>query len=412
LSSKGPSESVSVYLHIPFCETRCAYCDFNTYAGLDDVIPGYVRALAAEIRGIGQASMGAGGPGRLERRPPLGVHSIFFGGGTPSLLSAEQVEAILECMRESFRLAPDVEITLEANPGTVDLEYLERIRSAGVNRLSLGVQSARPSDLRLLERTHSFLDVIHAVQQARQAGFTNLNLDLMFGLPCQSQAAWEQSLSRALSLGPDHLSLYALSLEFGTPMHAWTQRGLIPEPDPDRTADMYAWACEALEAEGFVHYEISNWARKRPSPDGRQSHAACRHNLQYWRNLPYLGFGAGAHGCAAATRYSNVRSPKAYIRRLSQGISFDFPMSPASVEQRAVPPSSAMNETMMLGLRLLDEGVDEAAFADRFEVELEDVYMQPIAHLQEEGLVRRAEGRLRLTPRAYFIANQVFCMFV
>jgi oxygen-independent coproporphyrinogen-3 oxidase len=375
------------------------------------MIPAYVAALVAEIRGIGLGSEASGALGSGRPLAPVTVHSIYFGGGTPSLLSAQQVEEIVSAVGEAFRLSPDSEITLEANPGTVGLEYLEGIRRAGVNRLSLGAQSARQSDLRLLERTHSFADVIDAVREARQAGFTNLSLDLMFGLPHQTLAAWQESLSRTLELRPDHVSLYALSLEFGTPMHAWVERGLVPGPDPDLAADMYAWACEDLEVAGFVHYEISNWARKATSADGR-SVAACRHNLQYWRNLPYLGFGAGAHGCAAGRRYANIRSPKAYVRRMSQGIGFDFPVSPAGVEQRSIPSSGEMSETMMLGLRLLDEGVDEATFASRFGVEVDEAFKSPIERLQGDGLIRREDGRLRLTERAYFIANQVFCMFV
>ncbi len=412
MSSNGQPPSTSAYLHIPFCQTRCAYCDFNTYAGLDDVIPAYVAALVTEIRGVGLGSTASDACGSGRPLAPSTVHSIFFGGGTPSLLSTQQVEQVVSAVRQAFRLSPDPEITLEANPGTVGLEYLEEIRRAGVNRLSLGAQSARPSDLRLLERTHSFLDVIHAVREARQAGFTNLNLDLMFGLPHQTLVAWQESLSRTLGLEPDHVSLYALSLEFGTPMHAWVERGLLPGPDPDLAADMYAWACEILEDAGFVHYEISNWARKTTPVDGGRSDAACRHNLQYWRNLPYLGFGAGAHGCAAGRRYANIRSPRAYVRRMSQGIGFDFPVSPAGVEQRRIPSSSEMNETMMLGLRLLDEGVDEAAFASRFGVDVGEAFQLPIKRLEDDGLIRRGDGRLKLTQHAYFIANQVFCMFV
>jgi oxygen-independent coproporphyrinogen-3 oxidase len=412
LLSNGLSISTSAYLHIPFCQTRCAYCDFNTYAGLDDTMPAYVEALAAEINGVGLSSTASemAGPGSPFSAPL--VHSIYFGGGTPSLLSTRQVGHILAAVRRAFRLAAEPEITLEANPGTVGLGYLEGLREAGVNRLSLGAQSSRPSDLRLLERAHSFPDVIHAVRAARLAGFTNLNLDLMFGLPYQSLAAWRESLSRILDLDPDHVSLYPLSLEFGTPMHAWVERGLLPGPDPDLTADMYGWACEVLKDAGFVHYEISNWARRITPSNGGRPDTACLHNLQYWRNLPYLGFGAGAHGFAAGRRYANVRSPRAYIRRISQGIDFDFPVSPAGVEEREIPSPSEMNETIMLGLRLLEEGVVESSFASRFGVEVGEAFRAPMERLQRDGLIRRGDGRVRLTERAYFIANQVFCMFV
>jgi len=338
--------------------------------------------------------------------------SVFFGGGTPSLLSVDQVAQILEAIRDGFGLLPGCEITLEANPGSVDLARLKGFRRIGVNRLSLGVQSSHPGELRLLERGHTFPDVIHSVRAARQAGFTNVNLDLIFGLPYQTLAAWKESLSRALSLAPAHVSLYALSLEFGTPMHAWVGRGLIPEPDPDLAADMYALAASTLDAGGFLHYEISNWAARSASLDGHGSNAACRHNLQYWRNQPYLGFGAGAHGCAAGVRYANVRSPTGYIRRIEAGAGYAYPVSPAVADQRAIPLPTEMNEMMMLGLRLLDEGVDEGAFRERFGLGIEEAFPKPMKRLREDGLVRWEGGRIRLTQSTIFIANQVFCMFV
>jgi oxygen-independent coproporphyrinogen-3 oxidase len=404
--------AVSAYLHIPFCQTRCAYCDFNTYADLEDLIPAYVSSLEAEIRGVARASTTLANPVPTRSSEPIALHSVFIGGGTPSKLSVDQVDSLLRSLHDAYHLTPNPEITLEANPGRLGLGYLEGVRQAGVNRLSLGVQSAHPSELQLLERTHSFVDVIHAVRDARRAGFTNVNLDLIFGLPHQSMAAWRESLSLTLELEPDHLSLYALSLEFGTPMHAWVGRGLIPEPDPDLAADMYAWATDKLEASGFVHYEISNWARGGPAMDEVGGYAACRHNLQYWRNRAYLGFGAGAHGCAAGWRYANVRSPRAYIRRLTQGVGFDFPFSPAVVERRLVPPTIAMNETMMLGLRLVDEGVSETGFRMQYGVSVDEAFGRPMERLEEDGLIQRQGGRLKLTRRAYFIANQVFCMFV
>jgi len=412
-SSSEPSTSpVSIYLHIPFCTTRCAYCDFNTYAGLENLIPAYVASLAKEIRGVGAYSLPLGSPAVDDRAHGPPAHSVYFGGGTPSLLSVDQVAQILEAIRDGFGLLPGCEITLEANPGSVDLARLEGYRRIGVNRLSLGVQSSHPGELRLLERGHTFPDVIQAMLAARQAGFTNVSLDLIFGLPYQTIAAWKESLSRALSLEPDHVSLYALSLEFGTPMHAWVGRGLMPEPDPDLAAEMYDWAASLLAEGGFRHYEISNWAGRSGSGEGNGSFAACRHNLQYWRNRPYLGFGAGAHGYAAGVRYANVRSPSGYVRRIEAGAGYSYPVSPAVADQRDVPLPTEMNETMMLGLRLLDEGVDEDTFRERFGVGIEEAFPKPMKRLREDGLVRWEEGRLRLTESTIFIANQVFCMFV
>ncbi|HRE25055.1 MAG TPA: radical SAM family heme chaperone HemW, partial [Anaerolineales bacterium] len=284
----------SLYLHIPFCQVRCAYCDFNTYAGLDDLITPYSRALAAEVEGVGEAG------GR-----PM-AHTVFFGGGTPSLLPLGDLSRVLDAIRASFHLAADAEITLEANPGTVTRDYLFGLRALGVNRLSFGVQSTHPHELRLLDRMHLFGDAAQAVSWARAAGFDDLNLDLIFALPHQTLDRWRQTVERTLALGPDHISAYALSLEHGTPMRAWVYRGLLPLPDPDVAADMYLLADELLVRNGFEQYEISNWSRP-----GR----ACRHNLQYWRNEPYLGFGAGAHGYAQGQRYANVLAPTAYIER-------------------------------------------------------------------------------------------------
>lgn len=289
----------SIYLHIPFCTHRCGYCDFNTYAGLESLMPAYTRALCAEIELAGQAA------GEL---PPAGrsspAHTIFFGGGTPSLLPSGQVERILDALERSFDLQPGCEISMEANPGTLSQEYLHDLRRIGVNRLSLGVQSAHPGELRLLERIHDYGDVTRSVSWARQAGFDNLNLDLIFGLPEQTLETWQRTLELALGLAPEHLSMYALTLEHGTPFGAWARRGLLSTPDPDLAADMYEWASDQLAQAGYQQYEISNWARC----DSAGNLLACRHNLQYWRNLPYLGLGAGAHGYAAGVFSSRIAS--------------------------------------------------------------------------------------------------------
>ena len=210
------------------------------------------------------------------------------------MLPPGEVTRILETIDRVFSLRPGLEITLEANPGTLNIQHLHNLRSLGVNRLSLGVQSAHPGELRLLERNHDYHDVIHSVTWARQAGFDNLNLDLIFGLPEQRLETWQHTLDLVLGLDPEHISLYALSLEHGTPFGRWAKRGLLSTPDPDLAAEMYEWASDRLEYDGYAQYEISNWAKNSLAGDM----LACRHNLQYWRNLPYLGFGAGAHGYA------------------------------------------------------------------------------------------------------------------
>lgn len=397
--------ALSLYLHIPFCTVRCSYCDFNTYAGLETLIGPYARALAAEVRYVGAAK-----PKDFDGR----VHTVFFGGGTPSLLTVEQLAIVMEAIRESFEVLPDAEATLEANPGTVDPKLLAGYRELGVNRLSFGVQSAQPTELQLLDRLHTFGQVVEAVAWARQAGFDNLNLDLIYGLPHQSMTAWRDTVERTLALGPDHLSLYALTLEFGTPMQAWVERGLLPEPDSDEAADMYEWASETLQGSGFAQYEISNWAKLRPGETASETvpFRACLHNLQYWRNLPYLGLGAGAHGFAAGWRYSVTRSPRAYLQRMAGATSRPFPFSPAVEGIHPVGPEGEVGETMMLGMRLTAEGVGEENFQLRFGQPLGERYSGELHQLSELGLIERIDGRVRLTRRGRLLGNRVFAAFV
>lgn len=421
----------SLYLHIPFCSHRCAYCDFNTYAGQERLIPAYVDALSAEVDYVG-------------RRAPsdVAVGTLFFGGGTPSLLSPPQVGAILDSVRQAFALSIDAEITLEANPGTVGIEQLSELLSVGINRISFGVQSANGEELRMLERAHSFLDVVEAVVAARKAGFSNLNLDLIYGLPEQTLATWQVTVQRALELEPEHISAYALTLEHGTPFGNWARRGLLATPDPDLAADMYEWASEALEAAGYGQYEISNWAKP-----GHE----CRHNLQYWRGLPYLGLGAGAHGYAAGYRYSNVRRIETYVDRLghldlqlafransldadqpgsrAQPVSSQFPMSPALLDQHLQSVSEDIADFMIMGLRLTRDGIATATFRERFGKGLDQVFGTEIAALNGLGLVdlvdRGAAGEgalsrvhtttweaVRLSKRGRLLGNQVFARFV
>ncbi len=388
-------ETCALYLHIPFCRHRCAYCDFNTYAGLESLIPEYVRALQREIRFLGEGA-----------DPSLRVAAVFLGGGTPSLLPLNALEGIFRALRDSFSLAAEAEISLEANPGTVDLPYLRGLRSLGVNRLSFGVQSANPAELRLLERIHDYPQAIQAVAWARQAGFANLNLDLIFGLPGQSLDAWQRSLELALGLRPEHLALYALTLEHGTPMQHWVGRGLLPAPDPDLAAEMYEWAAARLARAGYVQYEISNWARGEAY--------FCRHNLRYWRGEPYLGLGAGAHGYIPGLRTVTARAPRAYIRRLeAPPRPLEFPRTPATVEARRLTPAEEMGEYMMMGLRLTQEGVSAARFRQRFGLPLEAAYGAQIARLTALGLLEWAgEDTLRLTPRGRLLGNRVFMEFV
>ncbi len=408
----------SIYIHIPFCKHRCNYCDFNTYAGLENLIPAYTQALLTEIE--------------LLANPQLPIGSVFLGGGTPSLLPVSAVEHILQKLAASFHLLEQIEVTLEANPGTLSFDYLHALRRAGINRLSLGMQSAHPEELAFLERGHDYGDVVQAVSAARRAGFGNLSLDLIFGLPEQQTQAWAESLKLALGLAPEHLSLYALTLEHGTPLGSWAARGLIPVPDPDIAAEMYELAADILASAEFVQYEISNWARDLHVTSGKsqiekdklktqfstnlQSYA-CQHNLQYWRNQPYLGLGAGAHGYANGLRTVNVLSPKAYIQRLQPPTSnrqppTAFPRTPATVEANAVDRDTEMRETLMMGLRLTREGVSGERFRERFGEDLSVVFEMEMTELVKVGLLEWGNDRLRLTRRGRLLGNQVFIRFV
>jgi oxygen-independent coproporphyrinogen III oxidase len=386
------AETHALYIHIPFCSHRCAYCDFNTYAGQESSIPAYVAALAREIAFVGESA-----PQRLI------LGSIFFGGGTPSLLDAGQLGSIIAAVGKAFEFH-DAEITLEANPGTVSLQGMREMHALGINRLSFGVQSANPDELHMLERAHDYFDVINAVKWARQAGFSNINLDLIYGLPSQTQQSWSSTLQLALKLLPDHFSLYALTLEHGTPFGHWATRGLIPIPDPDLAADMYEYAGSVLQQEGFEQYEISNWARS-----GRE----CRHNLVYWRGLPYLAVGAGGHGYASGYRYSNVLRIKTYLDRMQPPFArLSFPLSPATVNQHRQNSQEDASEFMIMGLRLTREGVSRDAFEARFERGLTDMYGEEVDELVHLGLLEWQGDRLRLTQRGRLLGNQVFVRFV
>jgi len=394
------SASLALYVHIPFCQAKCPYCDFNSYAGLDGLMTPYVDALIAEMALWREATRDAR------------VTTVFFGGGTPSFLPLAETERIFAAIRRSFSAGggPDAEMTVEANPGSADATRLDGLRRLGFNRLSLGVQSFQDDDLRLLGRVHSASEAREAHRAARRAGFENVNLDLIYGLPGQPLAAWQRTLAEAIALRPEHLSLYALTLEEGTPLAADVAHGRLPAPDPDLAADMYLWAGEALAAAGYQQYEISNWALS-----GRR----CRHNLVYWRNQPYLGLGAGAHSCLGGFRFAAVRDPSRYVRDViasgaeprANGLS-PFLAGLRHLETvEETTPARAIAETAILGLRLV-EGVSLAAFRRRFGVGLPSVYGPAVAELTALGLLERANGRVRLTPKGRLLGNEAFVRFL
>lgn len=395
----GTVGPLALYVHIPFCETRCPYCDFNTYARLEALIPSYIPALRAELALWGD----------LLGHPQ--ARTVFFGGGTPSYLPSADIASVLEAIRSAFRVEEGAEVTLEANPGDFTPRKLEDYLAQGINRLSIGVQSFDDRLLRVLGRRHSAAQAVEAYRMALEAGFDNVSIDLMFGLPHQGLEDWRATLMTTADLAPRHISMYCLTLEEGTPMERWVKTGVLPEPDPDLAADMYLLAMEVMEGLGYRHYEISNWARP-----GYES----RHNLTYWRNQPYLGVGPGAHSYLAGHRFANLKSPREYIRRLRLGAATGLAGRPLDEDAiRGVPTIEAveavglrlgMAETMMLGLRL-DTGIDMDEFAGRFGQPPAQAYPDAIAELTALGLLETRDGALRLTDRGRMVGNQVFSRF-
>ena len=387
-----PLASCSLYLHIPFCQRKCPYCDFNTFAGQESRYDAFTSALATDIARDG-----------LDRGCPH-APTIFLGGGTPTVLTPDHLEQIFSAIDKGFQLAPAAEISSEANPGTVDQSRFETLRHLGVNRLSMGVQSFDADELRFLGRIHTGREAIQAFRLARKVGFDNINLDFMFGLPEQKLQTWTHTLEQAIDLSPEHISLYSLTVEPDTPLASWVARGQISEPDPDLAADLYDIACERLSDVGYHQYEISNWARGPIGEDGLPGYA-CQHNLVYWRNGSYLGFGPGAHSSYAGRRWSILRTVGDYIQAVAANASLlDY--------QEDIPKALEMGETMMLGLRLVEVGVERSVFRQRFGVDVTQIYPEELERLQVAGLLEVTPERVRLTPQAKLLGNEVFAAFL
>jgi oxygen-independent coproporphyrinogen-3 oxidase len=332
------------------------------------------------------------------------LETLYFGGGTPSLLSPMQIAQIVNTCRQAFTLIPTAEITLEANPESIDQRYLEQLRNIGINRLSIGMQSAHANELRLFARQHDTNTVAGAVKMARCAGFDNISLDLIYGTPHQTLDSWRESVEAALALAPDHLSLYSLILEPDTALTRSVERGWLPKPDDDLAADMYDLADTLVTDAGLQQYEISTWAR---------SGAMCQHNLHYWHNLPYLGAGAGAHGYAGNLRYEVVRSPQQYIDlAMQQSEPLPFPLTPTVEHTQPIDLRESMAEHMITGLRLLNEGVSLTEFEHRFGLPLDHVYGSALDQLLDYGMLIRENDSIKLTSRARLVSNQVFMRFM
>ncbi|QPC81183.1 radical SAM family heme chaperone HemW [Phototrophicus methaneseepsis] len=378
---------VSLYLHIPFCRTICTYCAFNTYADLDDLIPAFVDALCQEMRFVGAS------------RSNIQLKTIYFGGGTPSLLTAKQYEQLFATIEQVFDTSQVVETTLESNPNDLSFGYLRDLRAVGFNRISIGAQTANQRELSLYGRRHDFDEVVHAVSDARQAGFQNISLDLIYGAPDQTVDEWGATLAQAIALQPDHFSLYNLELKGGTVLTHQVDVGELTRPDDDVSADMYDLATDCLGEGGYQQYEISNWSRP-----GYES----EHNLQYWRNLPYLGLGPGAHGFASGVRYNVLRLPQRYIDRLAAAQhSEEYPRTPVTAKAIAVDRETDMQETIMMGMRMLQEGIQRDTFRQRFGVDIVDEYADAIKKHQNYGLLSVDDEKISLTQQGRFLSNAV-----
>ena len=367
--------NLAIYLHIPFCRRRCNYCSFVSSAGREYEIPSYVDALIREIQ--------------LTRREDTLITSIYMGGGTPSLLEPSMIDRILSAIRENYSIFSSVEVTIEANPGTIDGKYLAALSLAGINRLSLGFQSLDDDELCFLGRLHSSADALDSIKFAKQAGFDNISLDFIYGIPRRALADWKDMLKNVVTFAMPHLSLYPLTVEEGTPL--WEVR---EQPDEDQTAVEYELACDVLERAGYRHYEISNWAFH-----GFES----RHNLGYWTGGTYLGLGPGAHSYLNGTRWANTSDLDEYLKSLSRGELPKLTLDP--IDGRA-----QLTEAIMLGLRL-DCGISIDETSSHFGIDFLEEFGTEISELKRLVLVEVSDGRLKLTPKGRLLGNEVFLRF-
>lgn len=371
---------VGLYFHMPFCAAKCTYCDFNSHPGLSRLHVAYQQALLKELD-------------QALASWDFEVRTVYFGGGTPTVMPSSGFADILGRIPSDRR---DIEeITMEANPTTVTADTLRSLRRAGIDRLSLGVQSMNDQELRLLGRIHDRQTAVKSIRMAKDEGFDNVNVDLIFGLPDQTTIRWEQTLEEVLLQEPDHISLYCLTLEPGTKLAEWVEQGKVCRVEDDLVAEMYEFSVERLKAGGYDHYEISNWALP-----GKQ----CHHNLIYWNNESYLGIGAGAWSYWQDSRWGNIRDPEQYITNCLEDKS-------VMEEHESVSQDQEIADTLILGLRLTD-GIQRWSFRERFELEPEQAYDNQIQKLKNLGLLETDSAGLRLTDRGRLLGNEVFEHFL
>lgn len=370
------NQTLGLYIHIPFCRSKCAYCDFYSLSGKEGRMDDYQRALLAH----------------LEESAPLAtsytVDTIYFGGGTPSFYGAKRLIELLKYIRKKFNVDKQAEITLEANPDSVNLKMLKHLRKAGFNRISLGVQSADDRQLSSLGRPHTFEQARQAVEAARKARFENLSLDLIYGLPGQTMEDWQNTVEQVLSLTPEHISAYGLKVEEGTPLWTRVENGEVI-PDDDMQADCYLWTVERLTQAGFEQYEISNFAK-----EGRLS----RHNYKYWMTQPYMGFGPGAHSDFGDRRYSFIRDLEGYIKGVLEG-------GPIVDEDDEIPRKERSSEYLMLRLRTA-YGIEEWEYRRDYLMNFAPIE-QKLIEFEQQGLACRNDRRWRLTPKGFLLSNYI-----
>ncbi len=375
------SDIKAIYIHVPFCRRRCKYCSFISYQSRESDIPAYIDAVKNEFSLRSGNSI---------------INTVYFGGGTPSLLAAPQISSLTSAMKDNFNLANDCEITMEANPGTIDLNYLSEVKAAGINRLSIGIQSFNDEELSMLGRIHTAKDALNAIKDAREAAFDNLNIDLIYGLPGQSVDNWKDSLVKAVEVNPDHMSLYPLTLEPEEPLFKEIESRVLPEISADTAAIQYELAEQLLEKHGYIHYEISNWAKP-----GKE----CLHNLVYWQGGEYLGIGVAAHSYIVNRRSANTADLSQYIESSSHNS-----LPPQEVDE-TITPETEIAESIILGLRLCN-GIDTKDFKKRFNIDIMKRYGRQIEELINFGLIENDENGIRLSPRGRLLGNEVFWRFL
>lgn len=385
---KMKKRNLELYLHIPFCVRKCNYCDFFSASGTEEEQVDYVSAMIQEIQSYQELS------GEYE------VQTIFLGGGTPSLLTPEHIEKIFTTIYHIFSVNENAEITMEMNPGTVDIEKLRAMKAAGVNRLSIGLQSAQNEELKMLGRIHTYEEFLETWRLTEQAGFKNRNIDLMSALPGQTIESYEDTLSKILALEPEHISAYSLILEEGTVFYDWYEKGKLDRgawklPSEEEEYAMGELTIQRLAEAGMHRYEISNYAKS-----GKE----CRHNLGYWDRVEYLGIGAGSSSLIKGERFDHIRDRKAYIEKIRNGESILIDREILSVE-------SQMEEFMYLGLRKI-EGVSRTDFQNYFGKNVDDVYGEILDKLEEEQLLEFSGDRIRLTHRGMDVSNCVLAEFL